>query len=189
MVTELAFLPLTIALFAASQLSARTLLPLVGGKVLMVGGISMSTIAVLVLSQLSASSTYPVILTGLVLFGIGNGLAFVPLTAASLAGVDPADAGAASGLVNVMQQVGGSLGLAVLVTVFGTSSRSAAAHPGTTAAHAFVHGADQAFLVAAVMLAIAVMLVASMRRRESAMPAMSPAREEELADAEPIAVG
>jgi hypothetical protein len=128
-----------------------------------------------------------VILTGLVLFGIGNGLAFVPLTAASLAGVDPADAGAASGLVNVMQQVGGSLGLAVLVTVFGTSSRSATAHPGTTAAQAFVHGADQAFLVAAVMLAIAVALVSSMRRRESVVSA---AEEEELvADAEPIAVG
>ncbi len=63
------------------------------------------------------------------LFGTGNGLAFVPLTTASLAGVAPEDAGAASGLVNVMQQVGGSLGLAVLVTVFGEASRHSLAHP------------------------------------------------------------
>ena len=48
----------------------------------------------------------------------------MPLTTAALDGVDPEDAGAASGLVNVMQQVGGSLGLAVLVTVFGAASRS-----------------------------------------------------------------
>ena len=63
----------------------------------------------------------------LLLFGIGNGLAFVPLTTAALDGVEAKDAGAASGLVNVMQQVGGSLGLAVLVTVFGSASKSASA--------------------------------------------------------------
>ena len=66
------------------------------------------------------------------LFGIGNGLAFVPLTTTSLAGVLPEDAGAGSGLVNVMQQVGGSLGLAVLVSVFGEASRSAAAAQRTS---------------------------------------------------------
>ena len=63
------------------------------------------------------------------LFGLGNGLAFVPLTMISLAGVEQRDAGAASGLVNVMQQVGGALGLAILVTVFGTVSKNALAHP------------------------------------------------------------
>jgi EmrB/QacA subfamily drug resistance transporter len=182
--TGLAFLPLTVALFAASQLSARTLLPIVGAKRLMVGGVSVSTTGVLLLSRLSESSNYTTVLLSLVLFGIGNGLAFVPLTSASLAGVEPADAGAASGLVNVMQQVGGSLGLAVLVTIFGTAARSAA--PAANAAtHTFVYGADRAFLAAAALLALSVALVATMRQQQR--PTM-PLSEAEPAP-EPVSVG
>ncbi len=52
--------------------------------------------------------------------GAGMGISFVSLTTAGLAGVAPSDAGAASGLINVMQQLGAALGLAVLVTVFDT---------------------------------------------------------------------
>lgn len=163
LVTGLAFLPLSVALFVASQLSARVLLPRIGGKALMVGGISLSTIGVLALSQLSETSGYGLVLAGLMLFGIGNGLAFVPLTVVSLAGVDRADAGAASGLVNVMQQLGASIGLAVLVTVFGTASRSASRQAGATAAHIFVHGAGMAFYAAAAMMALTVVIVGSMR--------------------------
>jgi EmrB/QacA subfamily drug resistance transporter len=163
LVTGVAFLPLTVALFAASQVSARMLLPRVGSRPLMVGGISLSTLGVLALSQLSETSSYGLVLTGLVLFGIGNGLAFVPLTVASLAGVDHADAGAASGLVNVMQQLGASIGLAVLVTVFGTASRSASRHAGASAAHVFVHGAGMAFYAAAAMMALTVVIVGAMR--------------------------
>ena len=118
-------MPLTVALFTASQLSARVLLPIVGARRLMTGGITLSTLSVLLLAQLTAHSNYAVVLVSLLLFGVGNGLAFVPLTAASLEGVARSDAGAASGLVNVMQQVGGALGLAVLVTVFGTATRAA----------------------------------------------------------------
>jgi len=162
--TGLAFLPLTVGLFVASQLSARVLLPIVGPKPLMAGGITISTTGVLLLSQISEHTGYPYVLLALVLFGIGNGLAFVPLTAASLAGVEAADAGAASGLVNVMQQVGGALGLAVLVTIFGTAQRSAARHVGATTAHSFVVGADHAFVAAAVLMAVSGLLVASMRR-------------------------
>jgi predicted MFS family arabinose efflux permease len=122
----LAFLPLTVALFTTSQLSARVLAYRVGTRPLIVGALTVSTAGLAWLTQLSQTSSYLDVLGPLLLFGIGNGLAFVPLTAASLAGVDPADAGAASGLVNVMQQVGGSLGLAVLVSVFGGATRTAA---------------------------------------------------------------
>jgi EmrB/QacA subfamily drug resistance transporter len=168
LIAGLAFLPLTAALFAASQLSARVLLTRFGPKRLMVGGLSVSTTGLLLLTQLSATSTYPLILVALLLFGVGNGLAFVPLTMAALAGVDPKDAGAASGLVNVMQQVGGSLGLSILVTVFGTASRAARHNLATganSASHTFVYAADRAFLAAALMLLIAVGVVASMRTR------------------------
>jgi hypothetical protein len=59
-------------------------------------------------------------------FGFGMGLQFVSLTLMAVSGVQPKDAGAASGVLNATQQVGGSLGLSVLVTVFGTASRNEA---------------------------------------------------------------
>ena len=191
LVSGLSFLPLTVALFTTSQLSARVLLARFGGKPLMIAGISTSTIGVLLLTQLSSTSGYPMILVALLLFGAGNGLAFVPLTMASLAGVDPADAGAASGLVNVMQQVGGALGLSVLVTIFGTASRNEARHVVADAAgraHVFVHAADRTFLAAAILMAISIAMVASMRPgKAQGRPAAKEA--EELAEIEAMAGG
>ncbi len=160
----LAFLPLTAMLFAGSQFSARVLMPRFPQKALVVCSLSLSTVGLALLTGLSAHSSYISMLIPILLFGLGNGLAFVPLTAASLAGVRPADAGAASGLVNVMQQVGGSLGLAVLVSVFGAASRAAGragARPATALArahHEFIAGADHAFVVAAIFLAATVLL-------------------------------
>ena len=57
----------------------------------------------------------------MILIGLGQGATLSPLTAAGIAGVAPADAGAASGLVNVAHQLGGSFGLGVLVVVFATA--------------------------------------------------------------------
>ena len=94
-----------------------------GAKPVMVVGFTVSTLGMLLMTQLAASSSYLSLLAPLMLFGAGNGLAFVPLTSTSLSGVRQEDAGAASGLVNVMQQLGGALGLAVLVSVFGTAAR------------------------------------------------------------------
>jgi EmrB/QacA subfamily drug resistance transporter len=163
--TGFAFLPLTAVLFVASMTSARVLVERFESRTLMAGGIALSTAGLLWLTQLSETSGYLSLLGPLLVFGIGNGIAFVPLTTAALDGVEPADAGAASGLVNVMQQVGGSLGLAVLVTVFGSASKDAAAHPaaGDTAQqiarHAFTVGADRAFVVATLFLAATLVLV------------------------------
>jgi len=162
----LAFLPLTAALFAASQASSRLLVAKVPAKLVIVGGLLLSTSGLLVLTRLSATSGYFDVLAPLLLFGVGNGLAFVPLTAASLANVAPADAGAASGLVNVMQQIGASLGLAVLVSVFGEAERSAvraSSHIRGALArseHVFIVGADRAFFAAALLLAATVALTA-----------------------------
>jgi EmrB/QacA subfamily drug resistance transporter len=163
--TGVAFLPLTVALFVASQLSSRVLTDKLGAKLQMAGGIALSATGLLLLTRLSENSSYPVILLSLVLVGVGNGTAFVPLTATALSGVAPADAGAASGLVNVMQQLGGTLGVAVLVTIFGSSSRHAAldVDPGMSAVqqahHVFVYGADRAFLASAIFLIAAIALI------------------------------
>jgi EmrB/QacA subfamily drug resistance transporter len=162
--TGFAFLPLTAMLFAASTLSARVLVERFGSRALIAGGIALSTGGLLWLTQLSETSSYLSVLGPLLLFGFGTGTSFVPLTTAALNGVAPEDAGAASGLVNVMQQLGGSLGLAVLVTVFGTASTNAARHvtPGESAAevarHAFMVGADRAFLAATMFLAATAVL-------------------------------
>ena len=165
---------MTIALFTASQASARALVERFGDRPVMVVGGLMSTVSLLWLTQLSADSGYVSVLGPLVLMGLGNGIAFVPLTAAGLHGVPPALAGAASGLVNVTQQVGGSLGLAVLVTVFGTASRNATEHQLVGASVAdqarisFVAGADAAFLAAGALLAATVAVVAFVIRTRSA---------------------
>jgi EmrB/QacA subfamily drug resistance transporter len=168
--TGFAFVPLTATVFLTSQLSARVLVERFGDRRVMLAGLSLSMAGMLGLTQLGQDSGYLALLAPLVIFGAGNGLAFVPLTTAALAGVDPQDAGAASGLVNVMQQLGGSLGLAVLVTVFGSTSRDVAARPGaheTAAAlarHAFVAGADSAFWTATAMVLGALALVAALIR-------------------------
>jgi len=106
---------------------------------------------------------------------------FVPLTTASLAGVRPQDSGAASSMVNVMQQLGGSLGLAVLVAVFGTASRTALTHPvpGLTAAefqqHVLAHGMDAAFGLAAIFDVAALLIIALLLRGRPPGPAQAPA--------------
>ena len=178
--TGFAFVPLTAVVFTSSQLSARYLVELVGAKRLMTIGITFSTLGMAWLTQLGEHSGYGSLVGPLVVFGLGNGLAFVPLTSAALEGVDPKDAGAASGLVNVMQQLGGSLGLAVLVTVFGAASRSAQADlpSGLSAAEGarrvYVHAADQSFWMATAFLAATwLLIVFVMRSPKKVAPAAS----------------
>jgi EmrB/QacA subfamily drug resistance transporter len=172
LVTGMAFLPLTVMLLIASRISAN-LMGGLGLRVPMVGGLMLSTAALFILSRLSADSSYVAVLVPLLLFGTGNGLAFVPLTSAGLTEVAPRDAGAASGLVNVAQQVGGSLGLAVMVTVASSAADGAApvgSTPAEIAQHAFVVGADRVFLWSAVFIAatVAFLAVAIPRGRNEA---------------------
>jgi hypothetical protein len=104
----------------------------------------------------------------MLVFGLGNGLAFVPLTSAALQDVAHEDSGAASGLMSVAQQVGGSLGLAVLVTVFGTASRGAHSPAGTSLAdaakQAFTVGVTHAITTSSIFLGLAFVATALMVR-------------------------
>jgi EmrB/QacA subfamily drug resistance transporter len=191
--TGVAFLPLTVAVFVASQLTARMLVERFGSKMLMVGGIALSTTGLFWLSHLSAGSGYISVVGPLLCFGIGNGVAFVPLTTIALAGVPAEDAGAASGLVNVMQQVGGSLGLAILVTIFGTVSRHALDHApvglsATEAAHhAFVAGATRVFQVSTGFLIVTLLLLTfAIKGTPPLKPEQDEKLLEELATTDPI---
>jgi EmrB/QacA subfamily drug resistance transporter len=162
--TGFAFLPLPVTVFLVSQLTSRVLIHRVHAKVLMVGGVALGTTGFVLASGLDPSSSYGHVLASLLLFAVGNGLSFVPLTQAALEGVPAKDAGAASGLVNVTQQLGGTLGVAILVTVFGHFSRNASTPLGESAVaqaqHAFTLGASHAFMAAALFLVAALALVA-----------------------------
>jgi EmrB/QacA subfamily drug resistance transporter len=166
----LAFLPLTAMLFVASQAASRDLVERFGDRLVMVVGSSLTLLSLVWLTRLDANSGYADVLLSLVVLGLGNGLAFVPLTASALHGVRPEEAGAAAGLVNVAQQLGSALGLAGLVTVSGHASRSVDLTPGLDAvarAHAtFLSGAHAAFEAATVMLVVTVLLVGLVVKRE-----------------------
>jgi predicted MFS family arabinose efflux permease len=167
----LAFLPLTAMLFVASQAASRGLVERFGERAVMVVGSSLTLLSLAWLTRLDADSGYAEVLVSLVVLGLGNGLAFVPLTSSALHGVRPEEAGAAAGLVNVAQQLGSALGLAGLVTVSGHASRSVDLAPGLDAvarAHeTFLSGAHAAFEAATVMLIVTMFLVTFVVRREA----------------------
>ena len=185
----IAFLPITGAIILTSQIAARSL-PRVGPRRLMTTGALLAATGLAWLSQVSVDSGYlDGILGPMLLFGLGMGLLFVPLTIVAVSGVAPHEAGAASSLLNVTQQVGGSLGLSILVTVFGTASRNEAASqvaqllgngpadlaaqfrqtgqlPATIAHQVLAHGISTAFQLAVVFAALALAVAVVVIRPE-----------------------
>ncbi|GAA3836424.1 MFS transporter [Streptomyces chiangmaiensis] len=121
-----AFLPVTVAIAIGAGLSQR-FLPVLGPKPFMLVGATLVALGLGWLTLISPDSSYlSGVLGPMLLFGFGMGLNFVTLTVTAVSGVAQHEAGAASGLLNAMQQVGGSLGLSILTTVFGTASRDEA---------------------------------------------------------------
>ena len=143
--TGLAFLPMPASVFLSSQVASRVLLHRLSPKAVMSTGIAAATLGLSLATQVGAHTGYPQIVLFLVLIGAGSGTAFVALTSASLAEVARSDAGAASGLVNMSQQIGAALGLAVLVTVFETLTGHVQLQSGTgstAVASTVVHALD-----------------------------------------------
>lgn len=122
----LAFLPVSVMVAIAAGATSQ-LLPKYGPKPFMVAGALCCAAGLGWLTLTDVHSTYPGSILGPILvFATGMGLQFVSLTLMALSDVPDRESGAASGLLNTMQQIGGSLGLSILVTVFGTASRSEA---------------------------------------------------------------
>ncbi|MFE0330033.1 MFS transporter [Streptomyces sp. NPDC058960] len=121
-----AFLPVTVAIVIGAGLSQR-FLPVLGPKPFMMVGATLVTIGLGWQTLIKPDSSYAGgVLGPMLVFGFGMGLNFVTLTLTAVSGVAQHEAGAASGLLNATQQVGGSLGLSILTTVFGTASRDEA---------------------------------------------------------------
>jgi predicted MFS family arabinose efflux permease len=162
----LGFLPMTVVNFAVAVAVPR-LTRRYGNALLLAGGLTLTLIGMAWLSRLSAHAPY---LTGIalpmVLIGAGQGASLGPLTAAGIAGVAPEDAGAASGLVNVAHQLGGSLGLGILVTVFAAAGSAAA---GTD--ELLAQRVSTALTLGSLMLAIALAVVITLIVRARPMVA------------------
>ena len=122
----LAFLPVTAAIAVGAGLSQR-FLPVLGPKPFMMTGSALVVAGLTWQTFIKPDSSYlGGILGPMLVFGFGMGLNFVTATVTAVSGVAQHEAGAASGLLNAMQQVGGSLGLSILTTVFGSASKDEA---------------------------------------------------------------
>jgi EmrB/QacA subfamily drug resistance transporter len=163
----LAFLPMTACIMLSANVSTVITLPKFGPRVHITSGMVMGGIGMLLLQRLQVTSGYaPDILPALMLMGIGFGMVFAPAINTATAGVSPADSGVASALVNTMQQVGGSVGTALLSTI------AASATSGYVATHhvvggignsvAATHGYTVAFDVAAGLFALGAVLAVTM---------------------------
>ncbi|WP_460064296.1 MFS transporter [Streptomyces sp. YKOK-I1] len=151
-----AFLPMTAVMFTTVRFVPR-LLARYGARPLVLTGMTLLAGAGAWLWRLRPGDGYATALLGpLVLLGLGIGLALMPLNATILAKVRPQEAGAASGLLQTLQWIGGTVGLSALVTVYGTATREATGTP----AEILTHGASRAFGAAA-LIALAALLIAA----------------------------
>jgi EmrB/QacA subfamily drug resistance transporter len=173
-----AFLPFPLGIITSATIASRTL-PRFGPRILATGGFSLAALGMLWLTQLPADSAYLVhVVPSMLLISLGMGHVFVPLSSTALLGVPNHDAGAASALVNTMQQIGGSLGVAFLNTIATRSTASYVATHGSTSPTAVVHGFTSAFAVSVGILVLAAIVVNALLRKPSARPDSSASREE-----------
>ncbi|MEY9888552.1 EmrB/QacA subfamily drug resistance transporter [Catenulispora sp. MAP5-51] len=151
----LAFLPLTATLFTVSRFIPK-LLPRFGPRPLIAVGTALIAGALFWLSQISVHTGFVTgLLVPFLMFGLGGGIAFSPIALNIMNGLAPRDSGAGSGLMQACQQIGGALGIAVLVTIF-TSSMKGSHNPNP--AVNFTHGLGTGLTVGS-GIALAVCLI------------------------------
>jgi predicted MFS family arabinose efflux permease len=145
-----AFLPMSAVIVTMAQIASR-IVHRVGAQPLITAGIIFVGFGLLFLSRLTPTSSYVGhVLPGILLVAAGMGSIFVPVTLGAVSGVAQEDSGIASAMLNVGQQVGGTLGLSSLVAVFSSAARDATPHAPHTSLDAFknylfTHGTDAAF--------------------------------------------
>jgi EmrB/QacA subfamily drug resistance transporter len=169
LMTGVAYLPFSFAIIASSGVASRVA-DRVGPKPVLVGGLLLATVGFALFTRLQAHGDYAgTVLPAMLVMGVGLGMSFVPITIAATSGVAAEDSGLASGLLNTTQQVGGSLGLAVLSAV-STSRITSELHGGSTLLAALTHGFTGAFTVSAILCAVAAVVAVVLlpgRRRDA----------------------
>jgi EmrB/QacA subfamily drug resistance transporter len=164
----LAFFPFSVAIAATSQIVAK-LMKRFPPRIFVTVGPLLASLGLFWLSRLDVQSTYVNgVLGPILVLGVGLGLTFVPVVLGVTAGVQPSELGIASAVLNTAQQVGGTLGLAILVTIAADATKNALSSEAATqgkrqvrevALAATLHGYTTAFVVGA-CVAFAAFLVA-----------------------------
>jgi EmrB/QacA subfamily drug resistance transporter len=151
--TGVSYMPFSLTLIGVSGV-ASGLVDRLTPKPVLVTGLLVTTVGFVLLTRVSGHGDYAShVLPALIVLGVGLGLSFVPITIAATNGVAAAESGLASGLLNTTQQVGGSLGLAILSSV-STSRITSALDSGSPLPAALTHGFKGGFVVAAALCAI-----------------------------------
>jgi EmrB/QacA subfamily drug resistance transporter len=179
--TGVSYIPLSVAIIGAAGI-ASALTTRVGYKPVLVFGLILVAVGLVWFAQISPDGSY----AGDVLFpsiiaGLGLGFSFVPVTIASVAGTQPGEAGLASGLINTSQQVGGALGLGILVSIANNRTGDVA-NPSPLQ---LTEGFQSAFLVGAGMAIFGALLAAVLIASRDSRAHRDAARRGEVA---PVAV-
>lgn len=158
----LAYLPLALTIIVAAGI-ASNLVTRLGFKPMLIVGALFVAAGLAWFSQVSPDGSYGVDVLGpSILAAIGLGFSFVPVTIAAVTGIEPQEAGLASGLINTSQQVGGALGLAILSTIATATTNDAFAGGEQVREVAFTAGYQDAFLVGAGFALLGALLAATL---------------------------
>jgi EmrB/QacA subfamily drug resistance transporter len=183
--TGLAFLPMTGMIVLTATTVQTRILPRTGARPVVMGGMTLGIIAMLLFTQLTPNGAYLThVLPGLILTGVGMGSIFAPAFSTATLGVKNSDAGIASAMVNTSQQVGGSVGTALLSTIFASAAASfVSTHAKTAglATDASIHGYMTAFEWAAGLFAVGLLVAAFVLPKDGAARA-SAAQEQASSD-------
>ncbi len=175
--TGLAFLPMTAVVMVTAIVATTRLRSRVGPRPLVVAGMTLGTVAMLLLRGIGMDSSYAGdILPALVVMGAGLGLVFSTVMNNATLGVAPADSGVASATVNAAQQIGASLGTALLSTLAAGATTSLIAGQRPTPAlmaQAAIHGYTTAFTVSAGVFAVAAVIAGLLFTRKQDQPAFA----------------
>jgi EmrB/QacA subfamily drug resistance transporter len=158
----LAFLPLmAMNGLSATQFASR-LMPRLPTRSLVVPGLLIAAVGTTLMTQLSAHDNYAtIVLPAELLLGLGLGLAFVPFISTATNNAEPRDAGVTSAAANTSQQIGASIGTALLNTIAATATTAYLAshvHTREVLANATVHGYTVASAYSTGILLLAVVL-------------------------------
>jgi EmrB/QacA subfamily drug resistance transporter len=155
-----AFVPFSATIVLGARFVPRAVARFGARVVGMYGGLAIAAGLVLMSTLDESAAYFPMVFLSMLVMASGAVASFVSLSLVVMGNISQEDSGSASGLMQTNQQVGGAIGLAVLVTVFGTASRNAAAD-GSNEIQSMVAGMQQGFLVAA-GIALVVFLVAAL---------------------------
>jgi EmrB/QacA subfamily drug resistance transporter len=181
----LAYLPLAVGIIITAGATAG-LVTRFGFKPVLVTGLIITAAGLAWFSQVSANGSYVSdVLFPSLLAAVGLGLAFVSMTVAAVSGVEPHEAGLASGLINTSQQIGGALGLAILATIANSRTDDAVA-AGDSMKASLTEGFQAAFAVGAGFAVLGAILAATI---VSSRASREHAEAAQRGNVEPVAVG